>query len=140
MKKNRAEVEFVRCEPLPRAETRKTVGPKGGTLHVGPHELVIPKGALSEDVQITAKTEMGAHREVEFQPHGLQFQMPVVLKLSYDRCLVPEGQGVEVVYTENGNRIVERHASSDDKALKKVEALTDHFSGYAIATGRRGTY
>jgi hypothetical protein len=137
VKKNRAEVEFVRCEPLPRAEARKTIGPKGGTLHVGPHALEIPKGALTEEVEITARTEMGSQREVEFQPHGLQFKAPVVLTMSYDRCIVPAWASVEVVYTDGGNRIVERHASSDDKALKAVEALTDHFSGYAVAYGRR---
>jgi len=36
------------------AQTVQTVGKAGGVIKVGPHQLAIPSGALSQDVTITA--------------------------------------------------------------------------------------
>src|SRR5690242_3405861 len=45
---------LLSCKALPEYSTTQTVGKAGGTIIVGPHYLVIPKGALDHDVTITA--------------------------------------------------------------------------------------
>jgi hypothetical protein len=129
--------DIVRCEPLPGASQTKTIGPRGGELRVGPHRLVIPAGALATDVEITGTSAWGARRGVEFEPHGLQFRQPVRLTMSFEKCVLPAAGDVLIVYTALGNKIAAEQPSLSDDELKTVDAWTDHFSGYAVAVGRR---
>jgi hypothetical protein len=131
------EATMLRCEPLPAASASRTIGPKGGELHVGPHRLFVPAGALDAPVVISGATVNGSRREVEFAPHGLTFQKPVRLVLDYDKCLVPAGAALQIVYTGQGNRILAEQPSLDLEELEEVEGWTDHFSGYAVAYGRK---
>ena len=45
--------------------------PEGGTITVGSHRLVIPRGALERKVQITAEQSTGRVNSVRFSPEGL---------------------------------------------------------------------
>lgn len=143
-------VELLRCEPVQRATTRKTIGPKGGSLKIGGHELLVPAGALAEDTEIRAEVG-GSEVDVEFAPHGLVFAAPVTLTLSYEHCLFPEGgdPDLNIVYAFNrgdergrddkdgkdgkGTKAIAVQPSAQDKDIDAVVALTDHFSRYALA-------
>jgi hypothetical protein len=138
VKKGLVEAEFVRCEPQARQDETRKIGPKGGELKVGPHKLVIPAGALASEVEITGVAPTNSRRELEFYPHGLEFAKPVTMTISYDKCIVPAGADLQIVYTALGNKIIARQPSMDDRDMKEVSGLTDHFSGYVVATGRRG--
>src|SRR5688572_11156706 len=71
---------LLSCSPLPYASATQTVGPVGGVISVGPHRLVIPPGALSAPVSITAVTPSGSRvNQIQFQPEGLRFQVPAAL-------------------------------------------------------------
>jgi len=48
-----------------------SIGPEGGRLNVGPHTLVIPRGALRSRTQITAHAVHGNNVRVEFSPSGM---------------------------------------------------------------------
>ena len=87
--KGAPEIQLLRCEPQDYAGEAAIIGPKGGTLHVGDHELVIPEGALDQEVLISAEAPTSSLVDVNFQPHGLQFQKPAKLTLSYERCVRP---------------------------------------------------
>lgn len=124
------------CGPQQELRATQLIGPFGGRIAVGGHELVVPQGALSQWVQITATQQSGSVAEVDFQPHGLRFAKPAVLRMSYSGCTVPP-QGVQsVVYLNDANQILEMPPSSDDTSSTTVSSLISHFSGYAVATGR----
>jgi hypothetical protein len=127
------EIDLLRCQPRDYEADAAIIGPDGGTLHVGPHELVIPKGALSEEVLITAEAPTSSLVDVTFEPHGLQFQRPADLKLSYKGCVRPTDSDLLVAYLGLGNQVLELPPSRDLRLDDEVDADIDHFSRYAIA-------
>lgn len=60
------------------------IGPAGGVLKRGKHQLVIPVGALSKTVKITFTMLASAYLECELKPYGFKFNKPVRLILSYN--------------------------------------------------------
>jgi hypothetical protein len=109
-----------------------SIGPNGGRLNVGPHSLVIPRGALSHQTQITAHAVRGNNVRVEFSPSGLQFSTPATLTLSYGVCS-PKSNAVQVVYLKDDQHVTETEPSKDYRSKKYVDATIRHFSSYAVA-------
>lgn len=127
---------LLTCSPLPPATASKSIGTQGGVINVGPHQLVVPPGALSRTVTITAQIESDSVNSVHFEPEGLQFakNRPAVLTMSYANCsllarLVPK----KIVYTTDGLDILKVLLSLDNILGKKVTAPVEHFSRYAVA-------
>ena len=108
------------------------IGPNGGRLNVGPHSLVIPRGALTRQTQISAHAVRGNHVRVEFSPSGLQFSTPATLTLSYGVC-APKNKPVQVVYLKDDQHVSETEPSKDSRLTKSVAATIKHFSSYAVA-------
>lgn len=129
----------LRCEPSKGEYGVKRIGPKGGTLDVGLHTIEIPAGALAQEMDIGASVKPGASVELEFAPHGLQFRKPVEITFDYGKCVVADGDALDVVYVGTGWRILETMPSTDKRGAHRITALTDHFSGYMVSTGRRDT-
>jgi len=127
------DIELLRCEPRDYSADAAIVGPAGGILHAGLHELVIPKGALDHEELITMEAPTSSLVDVRFEPHGLQFQQPAELKLSYKGCVRPTSADLLVAYLGQGNQVLELPPSVDVKAGDEVDADIDHFSRYAIA-------
>jgi hypothetical protein len=123
---------LLSCQEQQYAVTSQTVGPQGGTIRVGKHTLVIPRGALSTSLRIHAEQMRGPTNSVRFSPEGLQFQKPAVLTLNYQNCRnidVPKA----VVYTTDGLVVREILQSLDILRLRIIAAPIDHFSRYAVA-------
>jgi hypothetical protein len=131
--KGAPEIELLRCEPKEFQSDAAIIGPSGGTLHAGEHELVIPKGALDHEELITMEAPTSSLVDVRFEPHGLQFERPASLKLSYKGCVRPTIADLLVAYLDSGNRVLELPPSLDNKADGDVEADIGHFSRYAVA-------
>jgi hypothetical protein len=127
------DILLMRCEPRDYESDAAIIGPNGGTLHVGPHELVIPKGALDHEELITAEAPTSSLVDVKFQPEGLQFSQDAQLKLSYKGCVRPTSADLFVAYLGQGNKILELPPSLDQKVDDDVEADIGHFSRYALA-------
>jgi hypothetical protein len=128
--------QLLSCTPLPYASDRQLVGPGGGILHVGPHTLVIPPGALSQPVMITAEAPVGTTNSVSLQPHGLVFAhgRPAALTLSYANCsLLGRILPKRVAYTTDLLQILNYLLSLDDPFHKRVTGEIEHFSRYAVA-------
>ena len=114
------------------------IGREGGLLRVGPHSLYIPPGALSETRTISATAPAGNIVKVEFQPHGLKFDRPTVLTMSYRDCGVVNGLLLKIVYIDDDRSILEVLPSLGDIWRRQVVGKTDHFSGYALADRQGG--
>lgn len=128
-----ADLDLLRCEPLEYAADAEVIGPKGGSLNIGPHKLVVPAGALTEEQLIVGTSPMGSLVQVQFGPHGLQFLKSASLSLSYSHCLAPSNFQFRLVYVDSGLRITELPPSKDRKGQDQVDGYIDHFSGYMIA-------
>lgn len=127
---------LLKCDPMPYASARKLIGPRGGTLQIGPHTLVVPAGALSAPTWIRGQAPTDSVNSVRFFPEGLTFnpKNPARLTLDYSNCsllrnLLPK----RIVYTTERLRVLELLASIDDLLRRKVSANLEHFSRYAVA-------
>ena len=125
---------LLKCSPLPARTVTKTIGPSGGVLQVGPHVLVIPRGALRQDVTITATAPSSDVNSVEFSPHGLDFEQSAWLTMSYANCdllgrLLPK----RIAYTDDALSILYYLLSIDLLWTRTVTGKVDHFSKYAVA-------
>ena len=131
--KGEPEIQLLRCEPQDYEGSAAIIGPNGGTIKVGDHELVIPKGALTQEELIVAEAPPSSLVDVRFFPHGLQFGKPSQLKLSYKQCVRPTSSEFLIAYLGQGGRVLELPPSVDQKDDDRVEADIDHFSRYAVA-------
>jgi hypothetical protein len=125
--------DLLRCEPRAYEGDAEIIGPEGGTLHIGEHELVIPRGALTQEQLIVGEAPTSSLVNVEFQPEGLTFQHPAQLTLSYKNCDVPSNLDLLMAYLGVGNKILEFPASEDYRSYSEVTGEINHFSRYAVA-------
>ena len=124
--------DLVTCSQQPYAITTATIGPKGGQINVGTHQLDIPKDALSSAVTITAEQVSGSTNSVRFSPEGLRFNRPAQLTLNYGNCGLVLLQK-KIVFTSEKLKVLEVLRSLDLFRSKAVTAPIDHFSRYAVA-------
>jgi hypothetical protein len=127
------DVDLLRCKPQPYDGEAAIIGPDGGTLHIGEHQLVIPKGALTQEELIVAEAATSSLVDVDFYPEGLQFAKSAKLTLSYKECMVPLDLELRLAYVGWGLRILELPPSEDLKGSSEVTGDIDHFSRYAVA-------
>lgn len=127
---------LVSCGPQRYARDSKVIGRKGGTLHIGKHTLVIPRGALRRNVRITGEAVRGNVVSVRFAPHGLKFNRrhQPELTLDYSSCgLVRNLLPKRIAYTSERLNILNLLLSVDDLLHHRVSAHVKHFSRYAVA-------
>jgi hypothetical protein len=125
---------LVGCSTQTYGQTTKVVGPLGGTVKVNNHTLVIPAGALTRNVTITATAPADNVSSVQFQPEGLQFARPVKLTLDYSFC--PLGRldlFKHIAYTTDNLNILSLLLSVDDLLRMRISSDIRHFSRYAVA-------
>lgn len=125
----------------------------GGRLEFGSVSLTIPPGALSRCTQISvrladsvdvpentlyANVDSYTPHPLVFEPHGLRFQAPVLVRITANRRLEP-GQLVPVLYKDaevapwQGLYLGEDRTPSMGVVLSDgvtVAYVTDHFSQY----------
>ena len=123
---------LLTCQEQQYAVTYQTIGSQGGTIKIGKHALVIPKGALRTNVRIKAEQMQGPTNSVRFSPEGLKFQKPATLLLNYQNC-EDVGTPKAVVYTTEQLKILEILQSLDLLKSRTIAAPIDHFSRYAVA-------
>ncbi len=132
--KKRIGAGLLVCEPQDYDADAEIIGPDGGTIRVGDHELSIPAGALQDYTLITMEAPPSLLVEVQFSPHGIYFDKEPVLKLSYKRCWVPHNHPFRIVYIDDLADILEWPTSFDLKHWGDVYARIGHFSRYAVAS------
>jgi len=126
------------------------VGPEGTvvTNYATGLTISIPKGALASDTRITVTAVRGAHLAYRFAPHGLQFALPVELRMPLsgvkikrdpfnypylvggyfrdDTLGIDPSTGVALV--------AEVLPLSIDSKSKAIRLEIRHFSGYTVAS------
>jgi hypothetical protein len=125
---------LLACEPLQYAADVKIIGPDGGNLSIGPHQLIIPKGALKTYQVITGEVPVSLNVSVKLSPSGLQFVKPASIRMRYQHCVRPEGYVHRMVYINDSNEILEWPTSYDDSKLDDVWGTIKHFSKYALVS------
>ncbi len=120
------------CRPFAYAADTQVIGPAGGTLHIGPHTLTFPAGALDSNVTIIGVAPSDSVRSVKLYPQGLQFD-DAWLTLNYNGCQQRPGQRVHrVAYIDDALNILYFVESYDQPGSSKVTAEISHFSRYAV--------
>jgi hypothetical protein len=121
------------CETRTSEVDSGVFGPDGGTLLFGTSRLIIPAGALTDTITISATMVEGFDSRVEFQPHGLQFLKPAGLLLNTSGCSIDPSVVPDVVYLSESGEILETIPATYDPHWHTLAAAIQHFSGYAIA-------
>ena len=134
---------LVSCRPLPYDSVTRTIGPAGGFIEVRHNWLLVPRGALSAPVTITAVAPSDTVAMVRFQPEGLQFQKSTLLVLAYNNCRIPRHVTPRIALVTDAFKVIEFlspvDVSLDDHRFKKahgkrhVMGQLQHFSNYAVA-------
>jgi len=134
---------LVSCRRLRYDSVTRTIGPAGGFIEVRHNWLVVPRGALSAPVTITAVAPSDTVAMVRFQPEGLQFQRSTLLVLAYDNCRIPRSVTPRIALVTDAFQVIDFLTSVnvplDDYRFKKAHGKRQvigelqHFSNYAVA-------
>jgi hypothetical protein len=123
-------------------ETRSTtarLGPLGGILALDGHALSLPAGAILEPTEFTLTVPAGRHVEINVKANGQEgfgFLEPVALVISYERCHSSDFRNnkLGIYKIDPGNKkLLKAMAIREEKTLRRVIAVSDSLSGYAIA-------
>jgi hypothetical protein len=129
------DLTLLTCSPQAYDSVTMVIGPAGGTIDVGMHQLVVFPGSLAAPTAITAVTPAGPYRRIEFAPDGLWFADPRTrLTMSYAGCdplalLLPK----KIVQVSELLDILDVISTLDLFGKQLVRARLRHFSGYAVA-------
>lgn len=145
----------TRDVPLTSAQTATaTVGLFGGQIVVPGTGLrvIIPPFALTTATQITVTAVAGREVAYEFEPHGTQFLVPVLITQNLTGTSgVNNGQLLSAFYggyfpdlqslnQVNGTAVItELFGTSVSVWNTSVSFAVTHFSGYLVATGETGS-
>ena len=104
---------------------------EGGRVVCGPFKLEIPANALDQDTEITIDIIRDGTLSVELGPHGIQFNVPVVLSMDLEGTNA-EGmadQSSTVWYNEDTDtyELMQKLLSDDDNV---IYSELNHFSKY----------
>jgi len=134
---------LVSCRPLPYDSVTRSIGPAGGVLEVRRNWLIVPPGALSAPVTITAVAPSDTVALVHFQPEGLRFQKSAFLVVTYDNCRVPKSVTPRIALVTDGLDVIEylapvgtsggTHQLLKGRKGRHVIGQLQHFSNYAVA-------
>lgn len=145
-----------RAEPLTVVET---VGPEGGMIEFRElgASIIFPKGALSERLTIEARAIAGPVVAFEFSPHGIEFDVPVQIRIDSERLTSGWSTDAESTDVLGTRQIMRRNlfkligvyytGHEAGKGVVPLESLpmyfedgdvvleVHHFCGYAVASG-----
>ena len=132
-----ASPKLLPCQNTKELRAVQTIGPDGGTLQVGDHRLVIPRGALGDKVELTGVLLVDRVLKVRIQANGadsFQFRQPVSLTLSYAKCEGVSGAQQLRVYKIDPatNQVIRDHGGTVDPRARAVTAPLDSLSTYTL--------
>jgi hypothetical protein len=123
----------VACAPSDPIVATTRLGARGGTLVVGESRLIVPAGALSDTVTITATRLGNGTSTIQLEPKGLRLQKSASLVLSGANCALPHEGSASVLNVESDGSIIDTRPADYVPSLGIVTTAIARFSGYAIA-------
>jgi len=138
---------LLRSQPLPEpVSASAVVGPLGGTLSLPSAGLlvVVPPLALPSEQKITVTAVAGSNVAYEFAPHGLKFNLPLVVTQNLSGTQASRNGLVNPLSLFAGYYPDSTKQTSITESLNvNVNLLNQvatfsvwHFSGYILASGR----
>lgn len=105
-----------------------------GNTVLGHSKLVFEPNALPQDMTISITYRKEEYCEGIFEPHGTQFNEPVLVELSYRNADVSDYDENElrIYYYNESTGLWELVGGTVDVANKTVSVYLEHFSRYAI--------
>ena len=109
------------------------IGPEGGVLYLGFHQLIIPPGAVSEDTRFRMNFASNSGVAVDCNPSPFTFNVPVTLVLSFAGTQYENADifNLQIFYMPEDGDLVPVPSVTDDEA-NTVTAELDHFSRYIL--------
>ena len=138
----------LRTTPLERDITvQKTIGRQGGVLSIPDAgvTVVVPYGALDRDTEITMTARAGLLLAYDFEPHGVNFNVPLVFNQSLKGTNVGllSPLSLKLGYYSDPSMLGKTTALVSELVGGLTSILTrtftapiKHFSGYVIVCGR----
>jgi hypothetical protein len=108
-----------------------TIGTSGGVLHVGPHYLIVPPGALKSTMNISGTVDAGTSVVMRLAPEGLEFKKSATLVLSLSGCTLPP-TALFVDYLSDSGQLLQRIQTLFTTWFGVIAAPIEHFSIYAL--------
>jgi hypothetical protein len=139
-----------RTERLPHQLTAsRLIGPRGGHIEIGRAGMRIEfaPGAVKAPTRVTVTALRGDNVAYRFEPHGIQFSAPVVIRQSLRNTVAwknpavgaqLEGSYFERLLVDSSEayaRRLERRPARLRDGGRLVEFGIEHFSGYILSTG-----
>jgi hypothetical protein len=126
---------LVQCERHPAYSWSGEIGPRGGSIRLGNSLVIVPSGALSQTVRITATIPEGENLMIrfDFEPSGLVFRKPAGLIFDASGCNISEWYAPDIVHINDAGEILEYLPSYYSNYWHVVAAPIWHFSGFAVA-------
>jgi hypothetical protein len=107
---------------------------EGGIVSWGRFRVDIPAGALSEDTEIKISRPNPQAVMCELEPHGIQFNTPVTLRIDYGGTAAADNEAnmpsLGVYWYNEDSGIWEVVGKRIDAKSNKMEASLEHFSKY----------
>lgn len=124
---------LVTCNVRTTETASQVIGPNGGVLRVGRHQLYVPPRALKQHVRISAVAPKGQYVQIHFEPQGLQFERKTALTMSYADCSLLSPLRLKIVYVNDNLEILEVLPTLTSVLTRTATAPVDHFSRYMLA-------
>lgn len=126
-------LSLVSCNVEKTYSASRVIGPDGGVLKIGPHQLYVPPRALKEKVRISAVAPAGEYVQIKFEPQGLEFKRKTSLTMSYAECSLLSPLSLKIVYVNDDLEILEVLPTLVSVLTRTATAPVDHFSRYMLA-------
>lgn len=111
------------------------IGPKGGTINFGPHQLIIPRGALSKSIEVTATATTGDILRIDLLPGGLQLNAPAELTIKTGSCTDDAAApAASSRATERPSSATIQSSAPPTDSRRSTTLTVWRFGGYIIAT------
>lgn len=129
---------LVSCPSVVERSNDGLVAGFGGVVTLARNAVIVPAGAVLGAADITIEVPASDYMLVELKANGQehwQFLAPVTVTIDYARCpigLFDPPVSAWHVDPETGE-LLEHMGGIDNRLLKTITFVTDHFSGYAIA-------
>jgi len=136
---------LLRLTPQPELTRSITVDYAGGVLNIPETGLriTIPRGAVSSRTTITVKSIAGLMVAYDFEPHGIQFAVPLQFSQDLAGTRIKERDVLSGGYFSSTSQLLPwlgLGKVSETLPARVVDnrAVFDiwHFSGYMVSTGR----
>ena len=115
-----------------------TLDARGGRVSRAGVEIDVPAGAISGSQKFVLTLPRSPYLEFDLSATGHEhytFARPVSITVNYGRCKVDKSTPALSVWNidTESNQLLQLMSDADDRPGRRIQFITDHLSGYAVA-------